>query len=520
MSPLDRDERGAGSSLRRALRRPTAALVRRADRAVGGRARLRVVVLLALVVALDGADKAAISVNAGTLEQVFGVGHTGIGLLVSATSLAGAVATLPCGVLTDRVTRTRLLAGSMVLWGAAMIAAAAAPSYPALLAARVGLGVVTATAGPTVASLVGDFFPARERARLYGYILAGELVGTGFGYVVTANLAQLVSWRVSFAWLVLPGTYLAWRLVRLPEPPRGGRGQLKRGRREVGSTEGRTHPEMDTDDEDQEKTANPSAQGVVRGAGSQPRPDRVLHEDPARMPAWRAFRYVLRIRTVLLMITASALGYFFFAGVRSFGMLYVTRHYGVNKSVASGLAIVIGAGILAGLMAGARLPDVALRRGYANGRVMVPALALLAAGSVLAPGIVVASPLAALPSLAVGAGLLAAANPPLDAARLDIVPPGLWGRSEAARTLVRSAAESSAPLLFGLLSSHVFGSGGGTGGLEATFLVCLVPLLAAGLLSLAALRTYPRDVATALASARRGDPAESTPTSRLTTRDD
>ncbi len=33
------------------------------------------------------------------------------------------------------------------------------------------------------------------------------------------------------------------------------------------------------------------------------------------------------------------------------------------------------------------------------------------------------------------------------------------------------------------------------------FLVCLAPLLAAGLLSLVALRTYPRDVATALASA-------------------
>ncbi|MFR0354886.1 MFS transporter [Streptomyces sediminimaris] len=467
---------------RRAVHRVSDPLLRRADRAVGGRGRLRVVLLLALVIALDGADKATVSVNAGALEQVFGIGHTGIGLLVSATSLAGALATLPVGILTDRVNRTRLLSVSIVLWSLAMIAASLAMSYPFLLVARVALGAVTATAGPTLASLVGDFFPASERARFYGYILAGELVGTGAGYVVSSNLAELLSWRVSFAWLAVPGLFLARWFARLPEPRRGGQGD---------------------GEEEPAEEANPSARHVVRTARSEPRPERVLREDPREMSAPRAFRYVLRIPTILLMIAASALAYFFFAGVRSFGVLYVTGHYGVSKSTASGLTLVVGVGILAGLMAGARLPDVALRRGHASGRVLVPAVALLAVGPILAVGLVLTSPLAAVPVLTLGAGVLASANPPLDAARLDIVPPGLWGRSEAARTLVRSAAESCAPLLFGYLASHVFGSYGRIGGLEAAFLVCLVPLLAAGLLSLVALRTYPRDVATALESARR-----------------
>ncbi|WP_329140797.1 MFS transporter [Streptomyces sp. NBC_00670] len=462
---------------------------RRAERAVGGRARLRVITLLAMVIALDGADKATISVNADSLEQVFGLNHTHIGLLVSATSLAGALATLPAGVLTDRTTRTRLLAGSIVLWSVAMVGSAVAGSFETLLAARVGLGVVAATAGPAVASLVGDYFPSGERAHLYGYILAGELFGTGFGYVVSTNIAALLSWRVSFAWLALPGALLAWLLVRLPEPRRGGRGQLAR--------EGQRPPTAPD-----AAPATGSARAVVRTARSEPRPEQVLREDPRTMPAHRAFAYILRIRTVLLMITASALAYFFFAGVRSFGLLFVTHHYGVGRSTASGLVVVIGAGILAGLVAGARLPDVALRHGHAGGRVLVPAVALLAAAPVFAPGILTSSALLAVPLLAVGAGLLAAANPPLDAARLDIVPPGLWGRSEAARTLTRSAAETTAPLLFGFLSSDVFDdSGSRTEGLQMAFLVCLVPLLAAGLLSLVALRTYPRDVATALASA-------------------
>jgi hypothetical protein len=83
------------------------------------------------------------------------------------------------------------------------------------------------------------------------------------------------------------------------------------------------------------------------------------------------------------------------------------------------------------------------------------------------------------------------------------------------RTVLRSAGEAAAPLAFGYVSQYIFGPGssaavgGGSGGqagnpagLEYTFLVFLVPLIAAGRLALAALRTYPRDVATASASVR------------------
>ncbi|RVU17589.1 MFS transporter [Streptomyces antnestii] len=503
MSTLDRSHRVAGrgplDAARRPVARTAAVLTDRAERAVGGRARLRVVLLLSFVIALDGADKATVAVNADSLEHAFSIGPTQIGLLISATALASAVATLPTGVLTDRVTRTRLLSISVILWGVAMVAAATATTYGFMLAARVVLGIVTATAGPTVASLVGDFFPGPERAHLYGYILAGELFGTGLGYVVSANLSQFLSWRASFAWLVLPGMLLAWLLNRLPEPARGGSDQLPSVRRETSVSRVETREKEDSEDPSPE-AEHPMARQVVDIAESDPLPDRVLREDPRHMPAWRAYRYVLGTRTVVLMITASALGYFFFTGVRSFGLLYATHRYGMSKSTASALVLVVGVGILAGLMAGARLPDIALRHGHAHGRVLVPAVALLVVGPVIAPGFLASSPLIALPFLTVGSGLLAAPNPPLDAARLDVVPPGLWGRSEAARTLVRVGAEASAPLLFGFFASQVFSGHGPNGGLEATFLVCLAPLTVAGLLLLVALRTYPRDVATALAS--------------------
>jgi hypothetical protein len=104
----------------------------------------------------------------------------------------------------------------------------------------------------------------------------------------------------------------------------------------------------------------------------------------------------------------------------------------------------------------------------------------------------------ALPYLTAAAFLLSAQNPPLDAARLDIMPPLLWGRAEAVRTLLRSLAQALAPLLFGAVSDHVFG--GGRGGLQWTFFVMLVPLAASAALLWRARLTYPQDVATAAAA--------------------
>jgi hypothetical protein len=96
------------------------------------------------------------------------------------------------------------------------------------------------------------------------------------------------------------------------------------------------------------------------------------------------------------------------------------------------------------------------------------------------------------------AGLfLSAQNPPIDAARLDIMPPWLWGRAEGIRNLIRTGAQALAPVLFGAVSQYGFG--GGNNGLKWTFVVMLVPLTASAVFLFAAARRYPSDVATAAA---------------------
>jgi MFS family permease len=483
----------------------------------GGRARAKVAVLLAAVLGLNGADQATISATANNLERAFGIGNTQLGLLVTVVALAGAAFTLPVGVLTDRTRRTRLLALSVAAWAAAALFSGMAVSYSWLLIARIALGAVSAAAGPTVASLTGDFFPAADRGRIYGLILGGDLVGSAIGFVLSGDISSALSWRFAFWWLVPPSLALAWLVWRLPEPARGGLSQLPAGAEDLtdphrprppasrpGPTPGAQHPD--------------AAARAAAKARVEPQAELVLHADPARRSVWWAIRYVLRVRTNVIVIVASALGYFFFTGLRSFSILYVSGHYGLSKPVAGTMLLAVGAGALAGVFVGGRVSDRLLRRGHIRARIIVPVVCLIALVPVLAPALATTSVAMALPLFMLGAFLLGAPNPAMDAARLDIIPAQLWGRAEGVRTVLRTLGEAGAPLVFGYVSQYVFGgpgasssngstagqagSAGAATGLEYTFLVFLIPLLGAGLLALLALRSYPRDVATAAASQR------------------
>src|SRR5262249_25874847 len=268
------------------------ASARALKQALGGAERTRVIVLLASVLALSSADAATVGASATQLRHALHISNTDIGLLVSVTSLVAAAASLPFGVLADRVRRTWTLGIVIVVWGAAMIWSATVPDFRQLLYARLALGAVTAAAGPFVASLVGDYFPGSERGRVYGFILAGELLGAGVGFAVTGDIAAL-SGRAAFVVLALPAFLLAWPVARLPEPARGGSDALV--------PEGETPPE-------EERHDGSAAQQLARERGIEPDPALVLSRDPRTMGLLAATRYVLRIRTNVVLIISSACG--------------------------------------------------------------------------------------------------------------------------------------------------------------------------------------------------------------------
>ena len=316
--------------------------VNRLTDAVGGPARRRVVLLLAGVLSLQAADAGTVGAVAPQLEEAFRIGNTRLGLLITASSLVGALGALPMGAVADRRRRVHVLVVTIVLWSISMVATGLATTYTMVLGTRLALGVVTAAAGPIVASLVGDLFPAKERSRIYGMVLTGELLGAGVGLVLSADIGDVAGWRAAFFVLAVPSVVLAYLLKRLlPEPARGGQSWLRQGDEEIKPAEEvGQNPDGTLSEEvvrgGADVPAPPVEDSEVRRKARQrsdiePRPSLVLNRDPLEMSSWAASTYVLRIPSNVVLIVASVLGYFFLAGLRSFAVLFAESHYQILR---------------------------------------------------------------------------------------------------------------------------------------------------------------------------------------------
>ncbi len=487
---------------------------------VGGPARYQVITVFAAVLGLSSADSSTVGAVSPQLEQALHINNAKIGLLSSVALLTGALFVLPVGLLVDRIHRVPLLAIAILIWSAASLASAFAPDYSTLLLTRLALGAVTAAAGPAIASLTGDYFPASERGRVYAYILAGESAGTAVGFVISGTLASAISWRLAFVALAIPGFFLArhlWRMI--PEPLRGGQSRLAPGVESLHQAVDLSHLRADHQPDEPGEPAEGEgelAQEAASRRGIEPDPHLVLDEDPQQMGLVSSTKYIFAVPTNLVLILSQALGYFYLAGLSVFALLFARGHYHVSQISAELLLLLLVIGGVLGTLAGGRLTDAMLRRGMLEARIWVPAVCYVGAAVLLVPGFIGTSVTPAIWFDVAGAALLSAANPALDAARLDVMPAGLWGRAQSTRNLMSSLAQALAPLIFGGLSSliagivpsqtpvgtHVHGaiSSSTATGLEITFLIMLGTLAAAGLFLATARHTYPRDVATAAAS--------------------
>ena len=432
---------------------------------VGGPARARVIALFGAVLALNGADTATVGAVAPQLEHALHIGNTKIGLLSSVALLVGAVFTIPVGLLVDRIKRMPILSLSIVLWSVASLLSAFAGSYSGLLLTRLALGAVTATAGPAIASLTGDYFPARERGRVYAYILGGEIAGTAVGFIVSeqrgepdrlaggvraAGDPRASSWPASCTgpcpsrcgaaragWspgsMDLAGGGRRGRLQQLPpEPDRGrataaGRRPGARGGAALGA---RARSEAGA------RARTRAALSLIASV--------TLHPlDPDQ----RADDHQLVARLLLLLGAARRSRCCSSAGTTTPARRRPSWCWRCWSRARWSGTLVSG-----------RVTDAMVRaRVTSRRRVWVPAMCYLGAAALLIPGILGSHLTPALWFDVAGAALLSAANPPLDAARLDIMPAGLWGRAESTRTVLRSLAQALAPLVFGGLSQLIAG---------------------------------------------------------------
>lgn len=443
---------------------------------LGGRERMQIIFLLAMALGLDGADLGAIGAMSSTLQQHFSISKSQIGLLISASKGIGIFSTLFFGSFVDRTRRTRLLAIAVALWGVMMIICGAATSFMFLLMARLGLGAVSAATLPCTASLIGDYFPGGERGKIYGYVLSGEMIGTGIGFILSGEMSGLW-WRLGFWILLVPAIPLAWWINKLPEPKRGAQNQKASSQNQAGDS-GRLMAQK------------------ARQAGIPPRERLVRDEDPEQKSIWWAIRYVLSVPTNAVLIISSALGYAFFSDVRTFGIEFAQSAYHLNHSYAVGLLVLLGIGALSGVWVGGRLGDRLLAKGHLPARVWVATFFFWTSVVFFFFGFFFQMLWLSIALFICSSFSLGAVNPPLDSARLDIIHPKLWGRAESVRMILRNATEAVAPISFGWLVAAFSGPGAG---MRDAFMIMLVPLGIAGAIAVITFRTYPPDAAAASA---------------------
>lgn len=180
--------------------------------------------LLALLTALNVLNfvvRQLIPSLAPLLIADLGLTRAQIGSLIGfAFVVVYSVVGLALGVLADRWSRRRLVAGGLTIWSSMAIASGAARSYAALAIPRVFSGVGQAALTPAALAMLGDVFPARRLGLASGIYYAGLPIGTGLSLGLASWIAPRYGWRPCFYLMGAVGL-AALGLIALTREPAG-----------------------------------------------------------------------------------------------------------------------------------------------------------------------------------------------------------------------------------------------------------------------------------------------------------
>lgn len=174
-------------------------MIASARRAPPGRRHVTVALTFAAVV-VGYTDRVNISVAAVAMKEQLGWTQTQKGLVLSSFFIGYLLFMFPSGWLSARFGGKVVLGASILAWSLLTLVTplAAAWSMPALLAARVGMGLGEAGMFPAAYELFGRWVPATERARAVARLLSGIPVGTVLGLLATGWIIAHWGWPSAF----------------------------------------------------------------------------------------------------------------------------------------------------------------------------------------------------------------------------------------------------------------------------------------------------------------------------------
>lgn len=204
----------------------TATTTHSAAPALSVRRRWTVLAVCCLSMFLVGLDTTIVNVGLPAIGRGLGVGTRSLEWTVDAYTIVLAGLLISSGAVADRFGRRRVFQSGLMVFGAASLVCAMAPSVGALVAARAVQGIGASMLSPVALAIVVNAMPdPRERAQAIGIWASVFGLSMAVGPVTGGAIVAGLGWRALF-WINLPVILAALVLsaVLVPES-RGPRAQ-------------------------------------------------------------------------------------------------------------------------------------------------------------------------------------------------------------------------------------------------------------------------------------------------------
>ena len=142
------------------------------------------------------------------LTEEFSLSHAQSGLLETAYLIGYIISKVPAGELSRRFGAKKVLAGSMVGYGASTLLTSSAQGFSHIFMLRFLVGLFQGVHLPVANALLSDRFGSRQ-GKAIGFNESGANVGNTLAFPVAVSLLSVWGWRAAFIALSLPAFLLA-----------------------------------------------------------------------------------------------------------------------------------------------------------------------------------------------------------------------------------------------------------------------------------------------------------------------
>jgi MFS transporter, AAHS family, 4-hydroxybenzoate transporter len=163
-----------------------------------GAFQLKLLLICATVLFLDGFDTTAIGYVAPALVKEWNIGKAALGVVVSAGLVGLMIGALLFGPLADRIGRKKVIVFSTLAFGIGTLITSFVNDVNTLLAIRFLTGLGLGGAMPNTIALTSEFSPHRRRATMVMVMFVGFSIGAALGGLLAAALIPTFGWRSVF----------------------------------------------------------------------------------------------------------------------------------------------------------------------------------------------------------------------------------------------------------------------------------------------------------------------------------